>query len=225
MNDITETKPAKPSRIFIGSSGDMFGEWVRTKPIKHILNISAAYPQHTYLFLTKNPIRYKEFKYSNNIWLGTTVDYRNAKHRLDDLRSAKELNSNIHIFASFEPLLEPLHLNEENLSKLDWVIIGGLTGRFSSLIIKELLNNHDKNTRCKIQRQYLSQQSIDALFPGGINKYEQEYNHAPADDWILPIVSICKRLNIPVFIKENAQYKSTIQEFPKEKWKMNDVSI
>jgi len=52
MKDITGLK--NPSKIFVGSSGDMWGKWVNSKWISTVINATALSPKHTFQFLTKN---------------------------------------------------------------------------------------------------------------------------------------------------------------------------
>jgi len=112
----------EPSRIFVCSTHDLFGEWIPDKWIFNIITKLQNYPQHTFLLLTKNPKRYLDFTFRDNFWLGTTVDTKDNIERINYLRKLK--NNNIK-FISFEPLLtEILNLNLENI---DWIIIGGLT--------------------------------------------------------------------------------------------------
>ncbi|MCL2461960.1 MAG: phage Gp37/Gp68 family protein, partial [Defluviitaleaceae bacterium] len=49
----------KPKNIFVCSMADMFGDWVPDEWIKAVFEACEAIPRHRYLFLTKNPARYK----------------------------------------------------------------------------------------------------------------------------------------------------------------------
>lgn len=51
-------KRKTPARIFVSSMGDLFGEWVPDIWIEDVFAACKRAPQHTYLFLTKNPQRY-----------------------------------------------------------------------------------------------------------------------------------------------------------------------
>ena len=108
-------KIKEPSRIFLCSTHDLFGEWILDKWIFDIITSCHRYPQHTFLLLTKNPKRYSDFTFRDNFWLGQTVveakDYVEIKNK-----SLK--------FVSFEPLLNKLG---EFYFPADWYIIGGLT--------------------------------------------------------------------------------------------------
>ena len=115
-------KVKKPSRIFVGSSGDLWGKFIPTDWIHQILEIVKKCPQHTFQFLTKNPSRYVEFNFPDNCWIGTTIDTQaRADANLDDFKKAEaEIK-----FISFEPLLEEINVD---LRGIDWIIIGGCTG-------------------------------------------------------------------------------------------------
>lgn len=109
----------KPSLIFAGSSGDMWGKWVPTLWIDAVLKICESTPWHTYQFLTKNPARYFVFKTYQNCWYGTTVDGLSfTANNINDLVTSTE---NALKFVSFEPLLTEI---VPDLSGINWVIIG-----------------------------------------------------------------------------------------------------
>lgn len=114
-------KVKKSSLIFVGSSGDMWGEWVPPNWIRRVLRICSSKANwHTYQFLTKNPRCYIDFKPLDNCWYGTTCDgtYRTRSN----LRTlGNSLPKNFIKFVSFEPLLNGVY---PNLAEIDWVIIG-----------------------------------------------------------------------------------------------------
>ena len=47
----------EPRVIFVCSMADLFGEWVPDEWIDEVFKVCEEAPQHTYLFLTKNPSR------------------------------------------------------------------------------------------------------------------------------------------------------------------------
>lgn len=115
-------KVKEPQKFFVSTMGDIMGDWVPREWIEKVLYIVKHCPQHTFLFLTKNPKRYYQFQFPLNAWLGTTVNSKN-----DDCcrrYHLKSSNSGNLKFLSIEPLLEPLQSNFEGI---DWVILGGLT--------------------------------------------------------------------------------------------------
>jgi len=118
--DLAELKKIEqikePSRIFICSMHDLFGNWIPDKWIFDIITELHRYPQHTFLLLTKNPARYNDFTFRDNFWLGQTVVDKGDYKTVD--------NKNIK-FISFEPLLN----NDIGNYRFpaDWYIVGGLT--------------------------------------------------------------------------------------------------
>lgn len=120
--DIIKLK--NPSKIFVGSSGDMWGEWVPETWIQVVLDLVNANPEHTFQFLTKNPRRYADFELPINAIYGTTMDGTDkTMHNFYEL-----LNSEMYrdLFISFEPLKAriPLHLIADDFECINWIIIG-----------------------------------------------------------------------------------------------------
>ncbi len=110
-------------RVFLCSMADLFGEWVPNEWIEKVVGVCGDTPQWTYLCLTKNPKRYLEFDFPNNMWLGITCDTdRRYAKAYPIAKELKDRNTNI-VFVSFEPLKEGMTLN--NPMPFHWVIIGG----------------------------------------------------------------------------------------------------
>jgi protein gp37 len=109
-------KIKEPSKIFVCSLADLFGDWIPREWIKNVLTVVKENRQHTFMFLTKNPKRYLEFEFPNNCMLGTTIDYVNQA-RLDYLKQKVAYR-----FISFEPLLSDM--SSLDLSEIDLVIVG-----------------------------------------------------------------------------------------------------
>lgn len=118
-------KIKKPSKIFVSSSGDMWGEWVKDKWIGDVLRAIDDNPRHTYQFLTKNPRGYEKWdlqSHTSNCWFGTTVDGTDqTKDNLDDFTLATGSLCRTTRFISFEPLLFPV---DPDLDLISWIIIG-----------------------------------------------------------------------------------------------------
>lgn len=115
-------KIQKPSKIFVGSSGDMFGNWVSRDWIYMVIGACNAFPQHTYQFLTKNTLGYIPYVNSMpfNSLIGTSVD--GLPFTENNLEGLKWINTKLRKFISFEPLINfPKKLD---LKGIDWVIIG-----------------------------------------------------------------------------------------------------
>jgi protein gp37 len=107
---------------------DLFHKDVPFEFIDKVFSVIAQTPQHRYQILTKRADRMAEYFSSHNVpanaWLGVTVDVQTSKPRIDALRGIQ--NAPIR-FLSCEPLLEDL--GELNLTGIDWIIVGGESGR------------------------------------------------------------------------------------------------
>ena len=121
----------RPRNIFVCSMADLFGEWVPDEWIQAVFAACKAAPQHRYLFLTKNPERYKEIQFkiplptSDRYWYGTTLTGTDG----ETLRFSGK-----NCFLSIEPLLEPI--NAVDLWKrFGWVIIGAETGNRKDKVV------------------------------------------------------------------------------------------
>jgi protein gp37 len=124
-------KPKKwkePRTVFVCSMGDLFGDWVPDEWIKEVFEACEAAPQHTYLFLTKNPKRYlllaqsRRLPQSKNMWYGTTAANGDA-----DIFFSGSRNT----FISAEPLLGggiETGIDDGLFFRQDGIIIGAMTG-------------------------------------------------------------------------------------------------
>lgn len=114
----------KPQKIFVCSMGDLFAPGVEARGIEEIIHIASDLKQHTFIFLTKNPERYNEFKFPLNAWLGySTVS--ELWYAWDDRQK-----NNIK-FVSLEPMKTPLYITRdkyEEKTNFDWLIVGAETG-------------------------------------------------------------------------------------------------
>lgn len=122
---------SRPRRIFVNSMSDLFQERVPEAFIKEVFEVMAVANWHTYQVLTKRASRMrklmsqlpKKLTLQQHIWLGVSVeDRRYGVPRIDELRETSALVK----FLSIEPLLEDL--GSLNLSRIDWVIVGGESG-------------------------------------------------------------------------------------------------
>lgn len=111
-------KRKKPTTFFVGSMSDLFGKWFPDTVIEDVLKTAWQCTQHKFLFLTKNPKRYKNFEFPSNCWLGTTVTSMDDAWRINKMR---KLDNN---FLSCEPLLGDL--SGADLRGIKWIIIGSL---------------------------------------------------------------------------------------------------
>jgi protein gp37 len=106
---------------------DLFGDWICADWIMQTLYIVAHNPQHTFMFLTKNPERYLEFDFPTNSMLGCTITHDGEQAIVfRDIMKRLKMKGN-QTFVS----IEPIHSGFENISffMFDLVIIGAETGR------------------------------------------------------------------------------------------------
>jgi protein gp37 len=128
-----------PHNIFIGSMADCFGEWVPAEWINKVLKTITEHPQHTYIFLTQNPVRYLEFNFPNNVWLGCTMR-QGIKERQSAMIAVKE--KGYRTFLSAEPLLGAFdNLYFQLDITFDLVIVGALSGRNKSMPEQEWIDS------------------------------------------------------------------------------------
>ena len=186
-------KVKKPSKIFVCSMGDLFGDWVPQEWIEAVLNRTQRgdYSQHIYQFLTKNPKRLKDFNpWPDNAWVGTTVtNQADADERLPWLL---QVDAPVR-FVSHEPLLGAIKIRHGQglfptktysrsgqygqdlmITKtpvLSWAIIGAMTG------------------------------------PGAVR---------PEVDWVMGLAQQYRDAGVPLFLKDNLGFKDQPQEFPKK---------
>jgi protein gp37 len=112
--------------VFVNSMSDLFHKDVPLEFIKNVFNVMND-TEHVYQVLTKRAdvlLNYhKELKWTHNIWMGVSVENEKVIDRIDLLR---QTNARVK-FLSCEPLIGPL--SKMNLSGIDWVIVGGESGR------------------------------------------------------------------------------------------------
>jgi len=123
----TPYKWKKSKIVFVNSMSDLFHKDVPLSFIKKVFKVMRENPQHVFQVLTKRAERLLELspqlKWSHNIWMGVSVEDEEVIERIDFLR-----NTDARVkFLSLEPLIGPLP--NLNLDQIDWVIVGGESGR------------------------------------------------------------------------------------------------
>ena len=117
----------KPRKIFVNSMSDLFHEDIPLDYIKMVFGVMNDCRQHQFQVLTKRAKRLAELapelSWSENIWMGVSVENQRVESRIDFLRSTPAKIK----FLSLEPLIGPLP--NINLVDIDWVIVGGESGR------------------------------------------------------------------------------------------------
>ncbi len=117
IETLTEPSKVQPAVIFVCAYADLFGEWVPTEWITQVIDVVRTLPKHTFVFITKNPKRYKEFEFPDNVYLGVTVETPEKMWRYEEIKSLPYRK-----FASIEPVLGDF--TGVDLSGFDWVVVG-----------------------------------------------------------------------------------------------------
>ena len=127
----------KPRKIFVNSMSDLFHESLSTDDITRVFRVmcGALHRGHVFQILTKRPERMCEqvtfamnriygfcWRMPDQIWLGTSVEDRSHKDRINHLQKTPASVR----FLSLEPLLEDI--GELDLRFIDQVIVGGESG-------------------------------------------------------------------------------------------------
>jgi len=119
----------KGKMIFVNSMSDLFHEKLPIEYIQQIFKVIKENPHHVFQVLTKRAdiLRYYDsegwLEWPHNLWMGVTVENKDVMGRIENLR-----NTGARVkFLSCEPLLSSLP--DMNLQGIDWVIVGGESGR------------------------------------------------------------------------------------------------
>lgn len=117
----------KPKMVFVNSMSDLFHKNIPTSFIKKVFKIMNENSQHIFQLLTKRSDRLAQISgklnWTKNIWMGVTIENSNVLYRIDELKSTNAYLK----FISCEPLIGPI--SSLNLDGIDWVIVGGESGR------------------------------------------------------------------------------------------------
>lgn len=115
--------------VFVNSMSDLFHPEISVEFIQRVFHVMNETPQHTYQILTKRAERLFEIhqllNWTTNIWMGVSVEDERVITRIDFLRQTNAKTK----FLSCEPLIGPLP--NLVLTNIDWVIVGGESGKKS----------------------------------------------------------------------------------------------
>lgn len=130
----------KPRTVFVCSMSDLFHKDVPFAFVDKVMEVIKETPWHRYQLLTKRAERMEEYfctrALPKNVWIGVTVEVKTSKQRIENLRAIA--NAPIR-FLSCEPLLEDL--GELDLTGIDWIIVGGESGRQARPMKEEWVKN------------------------------------------------------------------------------------
>ena len=107
------------AKILVCSMGELFGDWVPDELISMVFAECEKYPQHTYFFLTKNPLRYLHLAETGklpkreNMWYGTSVPTDATEYFFGE---------GYNVFLDIEPMLTDFSGGKDIWA--NWVIVG-----------------------------------------------------------------------------------------------------
>lgn len=119
----------KPKVVFVNSMSDLFHKDVPVDFIQKVFRVMKENPQHVFQVLTKRAdlLRYYDsegwLEWTHNIWMGVSVEDKRVLKRMELLQQTGARVK----FLSCEPLIGPLP--DMQLRGIDWVIVGGESGR------------------------------------------------------------------------------------------------
>ncbi|MCL6558833.1 MAG: phage Gp37/Gp68 family protein [Firmicutes bacterium] len=130
----------KSRMIFVNSMSDLFHNEVPVDFIKSIFETMRKAQHHVFQVLTKRSNRLLDLApqlvWTDNIWMGVTVEDTKAIKRIYDLQKTKAKIK----FISAEPLLEDIS-RDLPLQGINWLIAGGESGPFARPIKAEWVRN------------------------------------------------------------------------------------
>jgi len=116
----------RPGTFFVNNMGDLFHDDVPFSFLKELFRAMNECSRHKFFALTKRTPRMLEYaprmNWTNNIWMGVTVENAKYGFRVNDLRKVPVS----HRFVMFEPLLGSV--GKIDLKEIDLALVGGESG-------------------------------------------------------------------------------------------------
>jgi len=116
--DIFSTQTS--NKVLVSDMGDILSKSIPADWINEVIEVMRKTNPWTYIITTRNPVRYLDFQWPNNVWLGATAN--TPEKMAIALSTFPELFPHTR-FLQIEPLIQEVSLQCNNLS-VDWVIIG-----------------------------------------------------------------------------------------------------
>jgi len=109
------------SKIFMGSTMELFGKWVNDNWMNEILQTCKLFSGHTFIFLTKQPYNLRKWNFPDNCWVGVSTTGFDSRSSLEDCLG--DVKAKVK-FVSIEPLLDYTPMD---FRWVNWVIVGRCT--------------------------------------------------------------------------------------------------
>lgn len=219
LNEYTDKKGRN---IFVCSMADLFGAWVPDDWKIEVLDACRKAPQHNYLFLTKDPIgysiwptkKYKNFHeyeaYTENMWLGVTYT---GRERLEGHYQDWEIGHSLSIWTNFWYLW-----------RMSDTILPNKAHKFISIepLWCDICEVEDEREGGKLLENFLLPRGYKSFFEWiivGAETGKRKDKVIPKREWIEKLVDLCKKAEIPIFMKSSLAEiwgEQLIQEFPEQ---------
>jgi len=128
--------PRKPSRIFVDSMSEIAfwkPDWMHM-----VLRKIRRHPEHSFLFLTKDPRVYSLYAFPYTCALGATATTElEVLQQQTILASCKNPFLSHITFLSLEPIQEEINPSLIDREAIDWLIVGAETGNRKGKVIPE----------------------------------------------------------------------------------------
>lgn len=154
-----------PRIIFLNDMGDTFTEslpldWLAEKfgeKDQSLLDMMER-SQDQYLLLTKRPRRMVEFSrwypLPKNVWPGTSIT---SQANIGRVRDLMEVKGGGPLWLSVEPLLGPVMIPEVWQSRINWIIVGGESGKDARPMKPEWARNIREQCRMSATAFFMKQ--------------------------------------------------------------------
>jgi len=200
----------RPKTIFIQSMGDLFHDEVPDEWIQEVFRACEVAPQHRYLFLTKNPKRYKcnilhamlnqyHKVYIHNLYIPPEETF--GLHVLRKKADSYEYPKNMYFGTT---ITRQYDANRRNY---------GLSSQMQGFLSLEPLQE-------KITLEFDEKERIFIKWViVGAETGNRKDKITPKREWIENIVQACRGAGVPVFLKNNLAdiwQEPLIQQFPWE---------
>ena len=199
---------------------DLFGEWVPDDWKIEVLEACKKAPQHNYIFLTKDPIGYyiwetkkhPDFDDINacaeNMWLGVTYT---GTERLHGYYEEWEVGNGGTSWSNFWYLW-----------RMSRNILPTKAHKFISIepLSCDICEVEDERVKGKLLEHFLLPTWYKSFFEWiivGAETGKRKDKVIPKREWIEKLLELCKKANIPLFMKDSLKdiwRESLIQEFP-----------
>lgn len=169
-----------PTVFFVNNMGDPFHPDVPFEFLQRIFRVMNQCTRHTFFLLTKRTERLLEtatqLVYSNNIWVGVTVESGKYITRINDLRTIPAH----HRWLMFEPLIG--RVGKMDLTGIEYAMCGGESGLgFRPMSTDWVREIRDQCVVAKVRFNFMQYAAVDPR-PLGRELDGRKWKELPDDD-------------------------------------------